>query len=167
MRNWNSRTRIPGKARAVPGHRVSGHGRMSHTFERRKLEVFFAMLTAGFGLFLALPMASMGGLSFVHLRYMAPEEAWGFLFLTNGVMHCTWLAVNGARWWSPIVRYFAALVSAILYATWAGAFFAYNPSSTAVFTYSALSTGAVFCCVFAWRDALTAMRLRRVRIAHA
>lgn len=140
---------------------------MSHTFERRKLEVFFAMLTAGFGMFLALPMASMGGLSFVHLRYMAPEEAWGFLFLTNGVMHCTWLAVNGARWWSPIVRYFAALVSAILYATWAGAFFAYNPSSTAVFTYSALSCGAVFCCVFAWRDALTAMRLRRVRIAHA
>lgn len=34
---------------------------MTHTFERRKLEVFFAMLTAGFGLFLALPMVSMAG----------------------------------------------------------------------------------------------------------
>ena len=83
---------------------------MTHTFERRKLEVFFAMLTAGFGMFLALPMASMSGLSFVHLRYMAPEEAWGFLFLSDGVMCCGWLAVNGARWWSPGGGYFGALV---------------------------------------------------------
>lgn len=137
------------------------------TMERRKLEVFFAMLTAGFGMFLLLPMQSMSGYPFVHLRYLAPEEAWGFLFLTNGVMHCTWLAVNGARWWSPIVRYFSALGSAILYGTWAGAFYTYSPTSTAVFTYSALSAGAVFCCVFAWRDALTAMRLRRVQLAHS
>lgn len=139
---------------------------MNHTLERRRLEVFFAMVTAGFGLFLLLPMVSMDTPGFIHLRGMAREEAWGGLFLTNGMMHCTWLAVNGARWWSPLVRYVSALGSAILYATWAGAFFAYNPASTAVFTYSALSLGAAFCCVFAWRDALTAMRLRRVRLAH-
>lgn len=140
---------------------------MTHTFERRKLEVFFAMLTAGFGVWLLFPSEAMWSPALVHAKGMASEAAWGGLFLSNGFAHCVWLAVNGARWWSPIVRYFAALVSAILYATWAGAFFAYNPSSTAVFTYSALSTGAVFCCVFAWRDALTAMRLRRVHIAHA
>ena len=52
---------------------------MNHSpFERRKLEVFFAMLTAGFGMFLALPMASMGGLSFVHLRYMARRRRGAF-----------------------------------------------------------------------------------------
>ena len=140
---------------------------MTHTFERRKLEVFFAMLTAGFGVWLLFPSDAMWSPALVHAKGMASEAAWGGLFLSNGFAHCVWLAVNGARWWSPIVRYFAALGSAILYATWAGAFFAYNPSSTAVFTYSALSCGAVFCCVFAWRDALTAMRLRRVRIAHA
>lgn len=138
-----------------------------HTFERRKLEVFFAMLTAGFGVWLLFPSDAMWSPALVHAKGMASEAAWGGLFLSNGFAHCAWLAVNGARWWSPIVRYFAALGTAILYATWAGAFFAYNPSSTAVFTYSALSCGAVFCCVFAWRDALTAMRLRRVRIAHA
>ena len=137
------------------------------TMERRKLEVFFAMATTGFGGWLLFASDAMAGPDYAPILDMASEAAWGGLFLTNGLAHCTWLAVNGARWWSPIVRYFAALGSAILYATWAGAFFAYNPSSTAVFTYSALSTGAVFCCVFAWRDALTAMRLRRVRIAHA
>lgn len=140
---------------------------MTHTFERRKLEVFFAMLTAGFGVWLLFPSDAMWSPALVHAKGMASEAAWGGLFLSNGFAHCVWLAVNGARWWSPIVRYFAALGSAILYATWAGAFFAYNPSSTAVYTYSALCCGAVFCCVFAWRDALTAMRLRRVRIAHA
>jgi len=139
----------------------------SGTMERRRLEVFFAMMTAGFGLWLLRPVVTMDTPGLQRLVETVPEAGWGGLFLTNGLAHCAWLAVNGARWWSPIVRYFAALVSAILYATWAGAFFAYNPSSTAVFTYSALSTGAVFCCVFAWRDALTAMRLRRVHIAHA
>jgi hypothetical protein len=140
---------------------------MTHTFERRKLEVFFAMLTAGFGMFLALPMASMGGLSFVHLRYMAPEEAWGFLFLTNGVMHCTWLAVNGARWWSPILRFWAAFMAGCLYLLWCASIAAYDPASTGVFTYGALSLGSWACCVFAWRDALSAVRIHRAVTHHA
>ena len=135
--------------------------------ERRRLEVFFAMTTAGFGMFLLLPITSLATPSAVHLTEMASESAWGGMFLTNGMMHCVWLAVNGARWWSGIVRYFAAMGSAILYATWAAGFYAYNPGSTAVFTYSALAIGAAFCCAFAWRDTLTAMRLRRVRLAHA
>lgn len=136
-------------------------------FERRRLEVFFAMTTAGFGMFLLLPMDSLSVPAARELAAVAPESGWGGMFLMNGLMHCVWLAVNGARWWSPIVRYFAAVGSAILYATWAAAFYAYNPASTGVFTYSALAAGAVFCCVFAWNDALSAMRLRRVRFADA
>ncbi len=137
------------------------------TMERRKLEVFFAMCTAGFGMFLLLPMASLDLPSAHHLRSMASEAAWGGMFLTNGLMHCVWLAVNGARWWSPIVRYFAAMGSAIIYATWAAAFYDYDPASTGVFTYSALSVGAAFCCVFAWRDALTSVRLHHVQSSDA
>lgn len=136
------------------------------TFERRKLEVFFAMTTAGFGLFLLLPAASLSTPSTQVIAAMAPERAWGGLFLTNGLMHCVWLAVNGGRWWSSIVRYFSALGSAILYLTWAGCFYSYNPFSTGVFTYAALAVGAIFCCVFAWRDALTGVRLHRARLAH-
>jgi hypothetical protein len=137
------------------------------TAERRRLEVFFAMTTAGFGMFLLLPLASLAAPSAEHLAGMASERAWGGLFLSNGAMHCVWLAVNGARWWSGILRYFAAMGSAILYATWAAGFYAYNPASTAVFTYSALAIGALFCCAFAWRDTLTAVRLRRARLAYA
>lgn len=67
------------------------------TMERRKLEVFFAMLTTGFGAWLLFPSEAMRSPALFHLADMASEAAWGGLFLSNGMMHCTWLAVNGAR----------------------------------------------------------------------
>lgn len=132
------------------------------TFERRKLEVFFALLTTGFGAWLLFPSTAMGSAGLVHVLGMAGEAAWGGMFLTNGLMHCSWLAVNGARWWSPILRFWAAFGSGSLYLIWSASFAAYDPAATGVFTYGALSVGAWACCVFAWRDALTAMRMHRV-----
>ena len=70
---------------------------MTSTLERRKLEMFFAMLTTGFGAWLLFPAEAMDAPALVHVRGMADELAWGGLFLSNGMMHCTWLAVNGAR----------------------------------------------------------------------
>lgn len=136
------------------------------TMERRKLEVFFAMLTTGFGAWLLFPAQAMDAPAFTHVRGMADELAWGGLFLSNGMMHCTWLAVNGARWWSPILRFWAAFGSASLYLIWAASIAAYDPSSTGVYTYSALAVGAIACCVFAWRDALSAMRMHRAVADH-
>lgn len=135
--------------------------------ERRKLEVFFALLTTGFGGWLLFPSTAMDSPALAHLVGMAPETAWAGMFLTNGLAHCVWLAVNGARWWSPIVRFGAAYGSASLYLIWAASIAAYDPASTGVYTYAALATGAAFCCVFAWRDALSAMRMRRVIADHA
>lgn len=132
------------------------------TIERRKLEVFFASMTAGFGLFLLLPSEAMASAGLAHLRHLASEAAWGGMFLTNGLAHGVWLAVNGARWWSPIVRFWAAFGSAALYLIWAAGIAAHDPASTGVFTYTALCAGAGACCVFAWRDAISATRLHRV-----
>lgn len=132
-----------------------------HTFERRKLEVFFAMATTCFGGWLLFPAVAMAGPPYGPMLEVASEAAWGGLFVTNGLAHCAWLAVNGARWWSPLVRFWAAFGSASLYLMWAVGFAAYSPASTGVYTYAALSAGAAACCVFAWRDALSAVRVHR------
>lgn len=132
-----------------------------HTFERRNLEVFFACLTTCFGVWLLFPSTAMGSPALVHAIGVASEASWAGMFLTNGLMHCAWLAVNGARWWSPLLRFWAAFGSGGLYLTWAASIAAYDSAATGVFTYSALSGGAWVCCVFAWRDALTAMRVHR------
>ena len=68
-----------------------------------------------------------------------PEAAWAGLFLTNGFTHCVWLAVNGARWWSPIIRFWAAFMAGSLYLLWCANIAAFDPASTGVFTYGALS----------------------------
>jgi hypothetical protein len=141
--------------------------RLFPTHERRRLEMFFAMLTAGFGAWLLFPSQAMWSPALVHAREMASEAAWGGMFLTNGAAHCVWLAVNGSRWWSPIVRFGAAFGSASLYLIWAASIAAYDPASTGVFTYSALAVGAAFCCVFAWKDAIAAVRIHRAVADHA
>lgn len=131
------------------------------TIERRKLEVFLAAMTAGFGLFLLLPSEAMASAGLAHLRHLASEAAWGGLFLTIGLAHCVWLAVNGARWWSPILRFWASFGSACLYLIWAAAIAQHDSASTAVYTYTGLALGAAACCVFAWRDAITSVRVHR------
>lgn len=131
------------------------------TMERRKLEVFFAMLTTGFGAWLLFPSTAMTSPALIHARDMATEAAWGGMFLTNGLAHCVWLAVNGARWWSPIVRLGAAFGSGSLYLIWAASIAAHDPAATGVYTYAGLAVGALACCVFAWRDALSAVRMHR------
>lgn len=138
-----------------------------HTFERRKLEAFLAALTAGFGFWLLFPSVAMRSPGLQPALAMMGEESWGALFLSNGMMHFSWLIVNGARWWSPFIRFGAAFGSASLYLIWAASIAAYDPSSTGVYTYSALAVGAIACCVFAWRDALSAVRMNRAIANHS
>ena len=132
-----------------------------HTLARRKLEAFFALTTTGFGAWLLGPGAAMGGPAYARILDVATEAGWGGMFMTNGLAHCAWLAVNGARWWSPLVRFWAAFGTASLYLMWATGFAGYDTASTGVYTYAALAAGAVACCVFAWRDALSAVRIHR------
>ena len=151
---------MAGRLHGCPNHHANREAvSIRHTFEVRRLEVFFAASTFGMGVFLAAPMKSMGGPAYDVLRVAAQEWLWAWLFMTNGLSHCLWLAVNGARWWSPIARWFAAGFSVLLYLFWALAFAAVNASSTAVFTYGAMAAGSALCCVWAWRDALIAVRL--------
>ena len=134
-------------------------------FDRRRLEVFLALTTFGFGLFLAVPFDSMAGLGYASLRAVAPEWVWAGIFIFNGLSHGLWLLVNGSQWWSPMMRWFAALFSALVYALWAAGFAYINPASTAVYTYSALSIGAWICCVYAYRDAVRSWGVHYARLA--
>jgi len=62
-----------------------------HTFERRKLEVFLAVLTAGFGVWLLFPSVAMRSPGLQPALAMMGEGSWGALFLSNGMMHCLYL----------------------------------------------------------------------------
>lgn len=138
-----------------------------HSFEFRKLEIFFAGLTTGFGAWLLFPSTAMSSPALAEVLAMMSEAMWGAMFLTVGAAHCVWLAVNGARWWSPLVRFWAAYAAGGIYAIWCVNIAAYDPYSTGVFTYGMLAVGSWACCGFAWRDALTAMRVHRAIAANA
>ena len=127
---------------------------MSHSmFEHRRLEVFLATATGGFGMFLLLPMVSMGTEAFRIITADVGEPAWGVVFLLNGTAHGLALAVNGPRWWSPLIRCWASLYAMALYAVLAIGFWAASPTTTAVWTYGCLSFGSGIAVFWAWRDA--------------
>jgi hypothetical protein len=130
-------------------------------FERRKLEVFLASATGGFGLFLLLPAQSMNTPAFVFVTADIAEPAWGLAFALNGAAHGLALAVNGSRWWSPLARCWAALYSATLYAILTVGFMAFSLTTTAVWTYGCLSAGAMIAVYWAWKDSVKAVRVRR------
>ena len=135
---------------------------MGNIFERRKLEVFLAATTGGFGLFLLLPMDSMGTPAFSYVTADVSEPAWGLAFALNGAAHGFALAVNGSRWWSPLIRCWAAVYSAILYIVLMVGFAFYSPATTATWTYGSLSFGSAIAAYWAWKDSIQAVRLRSV-----
>jgi hypothetical protein len=139
---------------------------MGDLFERRRLEIFLSATTGGFGLFLLLPAESMSGPAFEFVTADISENAWGLVFALNGASHTLALAVNGSRWWSPLVRCWSALYSAILYAILAAGFAAYSLTTTAVWTYGCLSFGSVIAVYWAWKDSIKAVRVRSVLADH-
>lgn len=135
-------------------------------FERRRLECFFAAVTFGFGVWLLMPAASMNTDAFRQLLRMMEEQLWGAMFLLNGLIHALALAINGKRWWSPLVRWVASFFTASLYLVMVAGFYQSGWASTAVYTYLSLSIGAAFCAAWAWKDAVAAVRVRNV-VHHA
>ena len=130
-------------------------------FETRRLEVYLAGTTAVFGVWLMMPFESMGSTAFELIRHAAPEWLWGLVFMFNGLSHMMALAINGRRWWSPFMRWFAALTSALVYAGFCAGFVFQQWSTTAVPIYSSLSVGCFICLWFAWRDARLSLEVRR------
>lgn len=131
-------------------------------FTRRRLEVFFAGQTLAIGLWLALPFDAMQGPAYQAVTAALHESRWGALFFFNGLCHILALLVNGHRWWSPLIRLFAAGTSVLAYGVLSGCFAFQDWQSTAVINYAAQSVGAGMCMFFAWHDARLALRLRYV-----
>lgn len=129
-------------------------------FETRRLEVFLAGTSTVLGAWLVLPFDSMATAAFTQVLNAAPEMTWGWLFFFNGLSHILALIINGRRWWSPIIRWCAALTAAGVYAGFALGFAAENYATTGVPVYACLSGGAMICLVFAWKDARLALRIK-------
>lgn len=131
-------------------------------FVRRKLEFFFAAHTLMFGGWLLMPFDSMDSPGLAAAVAMFPEAQWGSLLFFNGLCHALALLVNGHRWWSPLVRWFAAMTTMMVYAWLSACIFMANPQSTGVANYALLSFGAGLCLWPAWQDARLAVRIKYV-----
>ena len=131
-------------------------------FVRRRLELFFAAHTLLFGLWLLRPVASMDGPGLTAAVAMLPEDKWGSLLFFNGLCHALALLVNGHRWWSPLIRWFAAMTTMMVYAWLSACIYIANPESTGVANYALLSIGAGLCLWSAWQDARIAVRIKYV-----
>ena len=73
-------------------------------FKDRIFEWWLAINTLVFGLFISLPVESMDSAAFAHLRRFMPESSWAIFFIITGSIHLIALAINGRRWWTPILR---------------------------------------------------------------
>lgn len=137
-------------------------------FLRRKMELFLAVYTLVYGLWLMRSAHSMDGPGFRLIVHIASEQQWGALFFFNGLSHILALLVNGKRWlFSSLVRWFATLTSASVYAAMAYLFWLVDPDTTAVPNYGLLSLGACACMITVWLDARTYQRINYAVVAHA
>lgn len=134
--------------------------KIQQILEVRRLELFFALQTFFFGLWLLFPFNSMGTLAYNTLISAVEEPLWGWLFFFNGLSHIFALSINGRRWWSPFVRWFSALCSFLIYLGFSVGFFLENWMTTAVPVYFSLALGSAICMYFAWRDAKTVLGVR-------
>ena len=136
---------------------------MDHSlYTKRRLEIFFSGQTLVYGAWLLLPFPSMEITTFASVTKFLSEPRWGWLFFFNGLSHLLTRILNGRRWWSPLIRWFASMTSMLLYASLSFLIAEVNWHSTAVIQYAILSAGAAMCLYSAWKDAQLAMRLRLV-----
>ena len=144
--------------------------RTSSTIQRlltqRRLEIFIAGMAFWFGVWLLLPMTSMRTAGYAALLRMMSEDQWGMIYLLNGLNHGLALAINGSRWWSPLIRWIASFSSMSLGIVWGSGFYAVDPASTAVFMYFFVAAvGGGWCAAAAWRDSIRASRMEAVHAA--
>jgi hypothetical protein len=125
----------------------------------RRLEIFIAGMSFFFGCWLLMPAVSMRTAAYAGLLRLMSEGHWGAMFLLNGLNHALALAINGARWWSPIVRWVASFSTMGLGILWGWGFSLVDPASTAVFMYFYIALGGGWCAVVAWRDSVRAARM--------
>ncbi|MBK8772707.1 MAG: hypothetical protein IPM06_20085 [Rhizobiales bacterium] len=129
-------------------------------FHRRKLEVFLAIATTVFGVFLLMPPVSLRGASAYAVLSLCTEDTWGALFASTGVTHILALVVNNHRWWSPLIRVYASGVTIAVYASFAFGFMLHDPASTGSCTYALLAFGAGISWYWAIVDSISALRLK-------
>lgn len=127
----------------------------------REIEWMLAFGTIGFGVWLIAPMTSMDGAAFVALRRSMTEGQWGAFFVVTGLIHAAALLINGAAWWTPIVRMVCSGLTAYVYISFAVGFFMVDRSTTAVFTYLYFPGGMAWMSVYrAARDSRMSWRRR-------
>jgi len=114
----------------------------------RRIEWWFAIVTFGFGLWIARPEESMDSLAFAALRRVLGEEGWAMVFAITGTLHCAALGINGRRWWTPLVRTGMVVINAFVYVSFGYGIYRIDPASTGVYTYCAAMGLAANICLW-------------------
>ncbi|MEQ5872921.1 hypothetical protein J4E08_24085 [Sagittula sp. NFXS13] len=128
--------------------------------KNRNLEWFMVAVSTLFGAWQLLPFDAMITPAYETVTDWAQETVWGALFLVLGVIHGGALGINGRVWWSPLVRFVAVSLGAMVYALFSAAFAAAYFGSTAVPIYALFSAGMIACAIVAARDAEYARGLK-------
>ncbi|MGI3169975.1 hypothetical protein ACRARG_12520 [Pseudooceanicola sp. C21-150M6] len=103
-------------------------------YKDRALEWHVAFATLAFGIGVASPEFILSkSLDWMH-RVMG-EVAWGYVFAAIGAVHLLALAINGARWWTPLARTVMAALNLAAYSFLTIGFWVDAPTSTGVLTY--------------------------------
>ena len=143
----------------------SGHGRMTPHSNAANWRSSSPCSTAGSASG-SVPVRGADGFAFIHAGH-GVRAAWGGLFPTNGFAQVL-AGGDGARWWSPILRFWAAFMAGVPHSSGAK-YRAYDPCIDGRLHHGAL-LGSWACCVFAWRDAISAVRIHRAvtrsRLSH-
>ena len=134
---------------------------MTVRFRNRNLEWWLAATTAGLGMFIGLGDSSMSSPAYQQLLSWFSEEMWATFFTLTGVLHLIALAINGQAWWTPLVRSVMSAVNGTVFTLFAAGFYALNPDTTAVFSYSAFAVAAFVCFYKAAKDSVQALESRR------
>ena len=106
-------------------------------YKDRAVEWHVAFATLAFGLGVASPEFVLSR-SLDWLHRVMPETAWGWCFAIIGAVHLVALAINGARWWTPLARTAMAALNLLAYAILTVGFWVDVPTSTGVLTYGTL-----------------------------
>jgi hypothetical protein len=131
------------------------------------MEWWFAGVTLGLGLWLAMPSISMSTGAYSHLLDWLSEREWAIVFGTTGLAHMMSLFVNGRRWWTPFARTAMLSVNSMCYGVLAVGFMSEYWPTSATFTYGgAMCSAALICLYYAVKDCVHALEVRNAVWRH-
>jgi len=117
---------------------INAVANISHHFAARAAEWATSIMLFRFGMVLLDPSPTFDGQAYAELARIASEAAWGWTCLLVGGARLIALTINGSMRQSPMVRAWAAGLSALFWLQITVGFYMAAPDSTAMAIYPVL-----------------------------